>query len=279
MKRNKKINRRRNKVKRKKNYVQTFSMRDAWDVVVVIMLLIVIVYFSTYVRNNQHFVAAWPLIEHVNISGEVDAVDLVALKAIIRNHSAGGFLHVQMDQLEKALEKLTWVHKASVQRYWPDTLSVKIFQHNPIARWGDVGLMNAYGDLFFPTDVNAYQHLPMLYGEEVRAKDLARTFENSMQQLEPFGMKLRGLFEDERQSKHLVLSDGLVISIGDGDVAKKIERFITAYEQYLSANITEVKKIDLRYTNGLAIEWKSPQYAHNLSQNPYSNIHSSEPSL
>ena len=45
--------------------------------------------------------------------------------------------------------------------------------------------MNAYGDLFFPTDVDAYQHLPMLYGEEVRAKDLARTFENSMQQLEP----------------------------------------------------------------------------------------------
>ena len=156
MKRNKQVSRRRNAVKRKKVSVQSFSMRDAWEVIVVIMLLIVIVYFSTYVRNNHHFVAAWPLIEHVNVIGEVDAVDLVELKAIIRNHSAAGFLHVQMDQLEKALGKLTWVHKASVQRYWPDTLSVKILQHSPIARWGDVGLMNAYGDLFFPADINDY---------------------------------------------------------------------------------------------------------------------------
>ncbi len=275
MKRNKRKTTRRNSVRRKKTSVQTFSLRDAWDVIVVIMLLIIIVYFSTHVRNNQHFVAAWPVIEHVNISGEVDAVDREALKAIIRNHSAGGFLRVQMDQLEEALEKLTWVHQASVQRYWPSTLSVKILQHSPIARWGDTGLMNAYGNLFFPTDVESFQNLPMLYGEEVRAKDLARTFENSMQQLKPLGLQLRGLFEDERQSKHLVLSDGLIISIGDGEVSEKINRFITAYEQYLATKITEVKKVDLRYTNGLAIEWKSPQFAQNLN----TNIHSMEPNL
>ena len=71
------------------------------------------------------------------------------------------------------------------------------------------------------------------------------------------------MFEDERQSKHLVLSDGLVISIGDGDVSEKINRFITAYEQYLATKITEIKKVDLRYTNGLAIEWKSPHVLPN----------------
>ena len=71
----------------------------------------------------------------------------------------------------------------------------------------------------------------MLYGEEVRAKDLARAFEDSMQQLKPLGLQLRGLFEDDRQSKHLVMSDGLVISIGDGDVSEKINRFIITVNQ------------------------------------------------
>ena len=279
MKRYKRNTKRSNAVRHKKSAVQTFSMRDAWDVIVVIMLLIIIVYFSSYVRNNHHFVAAWPVIEYVNINGDVSAVDHDALKAIIRNHSAGGFLRVQMEQLETALEKLTWVHQASVQRYWPDTLSVKILQHSPIARWGDAGLMNAYGDLFFPSDVESFNNLPMLYGEEGRAKELARTFENSMQQLRPLDLQLRGLFEDERQSKHLVLLDGLVISIGDGDVSKKIERFITAYKQYLATNINKVKKIDLRYTNGLAIEWKSPQFAQNMAQHLNTNIHSLEPGL
>jgi len=157
MKRNKRKIKRRNTVRHKKSALQSFSIRDVWDVIVVIMLLIIIVYFSTYVRNNHHFVAAWPAIEHVNINGNVDAVDREALKAIIHNHSAGGFLRVQMDQLEKALENLTWVHQASVQRYWPDTLSVKILQHSPIARWGDTGLMNAYGVCFFQTMLSRFK--------------------------------------------------------------------------------------------------------------------------
>ncbi len=257
----------RNTNRRKKTAVQSFSKRDAWDVIVVIMLLTIIVYFSVYVRNNHFAVAAWPAIENVNISGSIDAVDREALTTIIRMHSAGGFLRLKMDELESALEELTWVHDASVQRYWPDTLSVNVLQHNPIARWGDTGLMNAYGDLFYPNELESYQALPMLYGEEVRAKELAQTFENSMQQLKLLGLQLRGLFEDERQSKHLVLSDGLVISIGDGDVSDKIERFATAYKQYLAENINEVKKIDLRYTNGLAVEWKSPQFAQNMVEN------------
>lgn len=253
--------------RRKKTTVQSFSKRDAWDVIVVTMLLTIIVYFSAYVRNNHFVVAAWPAIENVSVSGNIDAVDREALTAVIRTHSEGGFLRLKMDELESALEKLTWVHQASVQRYWPDRLSVNVLQHNPIARWGDTGLMNAYGDLFFPDDIDAYQTLPMLYGEEVRAKELARTFENSLQQLKILGLQLRGLFEDERQSKHLILSDGLVISIGDGDVSDKIERFATAYKQYLSKNLNEVKKIDLRYTNGLAVEWKSPQFAQHMVEN------------
>ena len=258
--------RKRNTVRRKKTAVQSFSKRDAWDVIVVIMLLTIIVYFSAFVRNNHFALIAWPAIENVNVSGVLDAVDRDALKDIIRTHSAGGFLRVQMEQLEKELGKLNWVHQVSVQRHWPDTLSVNVLQHSPIARWGDVGLMNAYGDLFFPNDVEPYQTLPILFGEAVRAKELARTFENSMQQLKPLGLQLRGLFEDERQSKHLILSDGLVISIGDGDVSEKIKRFITAYDQYLAENLNEVKKVDLRYTNGLAVEWKRPQFAQNLAQ-------------
>lgn len=258
----------RNVNRRKKTAVQTFSKRDAWDVIVVIMLLTIIVYISTFVRNNHFAIAAWPAIENVKVTGVLNAVDHGALKDIIRTHSKGGFLRVQMDQLEKELEKLTWVHQVSVQRYWPDTLSVNVLQHNPIARWGDAGLMNTYGDLFFPNDIKPYQTLPMLYGEEIRAKDLARTFEISMQQLKSLGLQLRGLFEDERQSKHLVLADGLVISIGDGDVTEKIARFITAYEQYLAENLNEVKKVDLRYTNGLAVEWKSSQFAQNLEMEP-----------
>ena len=55
-----------------------------------------------------------------------------------------------------------------------------------------------------------------------------------------------------------------MLALGDGEVAEKISRFITAYEQYLSPYLSEVEKLDLRYTNGLAVEWNNPHLANNI---------------
>lgn len=242
----------------------TFSLRDTWDIMVIVVLLSSVVYFSYYVRNNQSAVSVWPQIQFVKVNGKLTATNRIDFKKIIRKRIAGGFFRVPMDQLEQELAELPWVYRANVERFWPNTLTVTIYEQNPIARWGDVGLLNAYGEVFFPESTDAYASLPLLFGEQLRAKDLARVFENSMQQLKPLNLQLRGLFEDRRQSKHLVFSNGLVLTIGDGDVSEKITRFITAYEQYLSPYLAEVKKIDLRYTNGLAVEWKNPHLANNL---------------
>ena len=113
--------------------------------------------------------------------------------------------------------------------------------------------------------MKSYISLPMLFGEQVRTKDLANIFKNSMKRLQSTGLQPRGLFENQRQSKHMVLSNGVIVAMGDGDVDEKITRLIIAYEQYLSPRLAEVKGIDLRYTSGLAIEWKSPRSVNNLA--------------
>lgn len=253
-----------NKRVQKKHAQIQFAWRDVCDVMAIVILLSVIVYFSHYVRNNHLNVSIWPQIKTVKVSGILDATSRDKFESIIQKHTAGGFFNVQIVQLEKELASLPWLYRATVQRLWPDTLKVEVIEQTPIARWGDSGLMNAYGEVFFPEMKESYMSFPMLYGEEVRAKKLAGVFEDSLKLLKPLGLQLRGLFEDERQSKHLVLSNGLVLAIGDGEVSEKIARFITAYEQYLSPHLSEVEKIDLRYTNGLAVEWKNSQLANNL---------------
>ncbi len=260
---NVKRKRRNSRVKQKAAKI-LFSLRDAWDVMVIVLLLSIVVYFSHYVRNNHASVYVWPQIKYVKVNGNVNTKNHQDLKNIISKRISGGFFRVPMDQLEQELAEIPWVYRATVQRFWPSTLTVKIYEEVPIARWGDTGLMNAYGELFFPDSTESYSSLPMLYGEKIRAKELAGVFEDSMIQLKPLGLQLRGLFENERQSKHLVLSNGLVLAIGDGDVAKKMKRFLAAYEQYLAPHLVEVKKIDLRYTNGLAVEWKNSKLANNL---------------
>jgi len=253
--------------KPKSSMVERLSLRDIWDVVVIIMLLTLVVSAVHYARNTNIVLSAWPQIKHVEVDGELHASNIDGFKNIIQKRISGGLFNVPIDQLERELCSLSWVYQATVQRSWPDTLNVKVYKQDPIARWGKAGLMNAYGKVFFPSSVVSYSDLPMLYGEEVRATDLARVFEDSMQQLKPLDLQLQALFEDERQSKNLVFSNGLILELGDGDVSNKIRRFITAYEQYLSTHMSAVKKIDLRYTNGLAVEWKDSSFANQANLN------------
>ena len=228
-------------------------------------LLGVAVYFSYYVRNNHPELLVWPQIREVTVTGEVHAEDREVFKQIVSARVSKGFFRISMGKLERELAGLPWVYRVQAQRSWPATLTIRVHGQDPIARWGKTGLMNVYGGLFYPGSVKeSYASLPMLYGEESRAQVLAGIFERTVRALEPLGLQLQGLFEDERLSKHLVLSNGIILVLGGENHDEKISRFMTAYQEYLAPHMDQVRKIDLRYTNGLAVEWKDPQLAGNF---------------
>ena len=241
------------------------SVRSAWDVLVIAALLGVMAYGAHWLRTHHPDLLAWPQIRQVTVKGEVHPDDREAFKRIVTARVAKGFFRIPAGRLEQELEGLPWIHRVEVRRAWPATLAVTVSGQDPIARWGKTGLMNVYGGLFFPESVEAsYTGLPMLYGEEARAAVLAGIFERNVRRLEPSGLQLQGLFEDDRLSKHLVLSNGVILVLGHGGLDKKITRFMTAHEAYLSPHMEQVRKIDLRYTNGLAVEWKDPRLAGNF---------------
>ena len=248
----------------KRTSVGYFSLRGAWDALVVLFLLAVVGCLSYYMQKHSSDLLTWPPIKQVKVEGNLRPADYEIFKGIVITHVSKGLLRISTSQLAAELEELPWIHRVQSGRSWPNTLEVTVQGQDPIARWGKSGLINVQGEIFFPESMDAYTTSPMLYGDEARAPELVREFENSVKSLEPLGLKLQGLFEDKRHSKQMVLSNGIILVAGDGSVSKKITRFIAAYEQYLSPNINQVKKIDLRYTNGLAVEWKDPQLAGDI---------------
>ncbi len=259
----------RNKAASKKVALSYFSLRDMLDVLVIVVLLSAVVYFSHQFKNYHNRFSSWPTIEYVEVEGKLHPSNQELFKEIVSAHVQGGFFRVPIEDLEQNLSKLPWVYQATVQRSWPDQLMIHVQAQQPIARWGERSLMNAYGEVFNPDSIQEYAYLPMLYGEQGRSEELAHVFEASMQKLQPLGLKLRALYEDERQSKYLVMSNGLILALGSGGAVEKISRFITAHEKYLSSQLSEVQKIDLRYSNGLAVEWKNPQLAQNFNWKPH----------
>ena len=55
-----------------------------------------------------------------------------------------------------------WVHGARIRRDWPPAIEVHIDEEVPVARWGDKGLLNHEGDIFWPELKPEYATLPRL---------------------------------------------------------------------------------------------------------------------
>ena len=55
----------------------------------------------------------------------------------------------------------------------------------------------------------------------------------------------------------LTLANGIEVALGRDQVEERFERFLTVYEGRLAVRADEVRRVDARYTNGVAVQWKN----------------------
>jgi len=75
---------------------------------------------------------------------------------------------VTVEALETSLKQLPWVRVVSIRKQWPDTLSVHLTEHIPIARWQvnqHLKLLTAEGVSFEPAEAHSFSHLPYVLGD------------------------------------------------------------------------------------------------------------------
>ena len=54
----------------------------------------------------------------------------------------------------------------------------------------------------------------------------------------------------------LTLSNGIEVVLGRDQVTERFDRFVTVYQERLVSRANEVKRVDARYSNGVAVKWK-----------------------
>jgi cell division protein FtsQ len=100
----------------------------------------------------------------IEMEAPFQRVTAMQIEAAMRGALTGGFLSVNLDQVQHALDALPWVDRARVRRIWPAGLHVTISEQVAAARWGESGLLNTRGELFV-TDVRQMPaELPVLAG-------------------------------------------------------------------------------------------------------------------
>ena len=128
-----------------------------------------------------------------------------------------------------------------------------------MAYWTDGRLVSRTGELFAPGNPEVAGRLPRLAGPDERVRDVIRMAQTMSEQLVGHGLNFAGLSLEQRGAWTLQLANGIEVVLGRDQVEQRFERFITVYETRLASRSDEVSRVDARYTNGVAVQWKAEQ--------------------
>lgn len=169
-----------------------------------------------------------------------------------------GFFNIDVDAIKVRVEKMPWVKQASVQRVWPDTLIIEVVEHTPIAYWGDKGLVNTVGKIFYP-ELNSFpKGLPRFVATEGLSESCLRYFKDASEMFEPINLKVSQVKFNARQALTLTLTNNLEISLGRQNKLYRLQRFTQVYST-LRKRVSLIERVDMRYTNGFSVKWKQHQ--------------------
>jgi cell division protein FtsQ len=71
------------------------------------------------------------------------------------------------------------------------------------------------------------------------------------------GLRLTALRLDARGSWELQLDNGVTVRIGRKQVDERFERFLAVALRMISQRAADIAYVDMRYTNGFAVGWRS----------------------
>jgi cell division protein FtsQ len=223
-----------------------------WTLALALVLLPVVAVVGGWVGADR-----WPL-RTLRVQGQLQRVDPALLQKTLLPYAKRGFFAVRLADAQAAVAKLPWVDHAEVRKRWPDVLEVRVVEHRPFARWGSDRLLSEEGQLFPAKGIAVPKSLPQLDGPAGHETAVMALYGESRELFAPAGIDVRQLALDRRGSWSLQLSDGIDVVVGSREARLRMARFARLLPQLLSQQRGELRRADLRYTNGFALTWGDP---------------------
>ena len=192
----------------------------------------------------------------VEVKGDYRYIDRQQLQSALEAHAGGGFFTVDVAAIRAAAEQLPWVYKAKVQRIWPDKLRLVIEEQQPVAHWGDVALLNRFGEIFVPQNTAGLPALPYMAGPDGYERKVLEIYQQASRVLAPLGLQVNRVAMDERRALSLVLDGGVQLELGRSDAWLRLQRFVQAYPGVFEGQLQRLQRVDLRYSNGFSVYWQ-----------------------
>lgn len=230
----------------------------ALTVMLLALALVGILAAAMLFSGSQLLPDGWQM-RWVKVDGSFRRVSAEQVRAAVATRARGGFFQVDPEAVQEAAERLPWVARAVVRKHWPDTIRVRVLEHEPMARWGTEALINTEGERFRVPEGGAIHGLPVLEGPDGSVSAVVERYLEIRRMLEGRGLDVRRLSLDARGDWRTTLSYGIRVALGSQGVSERLERFAGVYGEHFAARARELEHVDLRYTNGFAVKWREAE--------------------
>ena len=205
-------------------------------------------------------------IRAIDIEAPLQRVTAMQIQAAVDPELDAGFISADLGAIRRRLEQLEWVDIAVVRRRWPDRLQILVAEQIPAARWRGTGLLNVRGELFVTDARHIPAELPRLSGPDGTASDVASRYLAMNGRLIEAGLGLTKVELAPRGAWLLTLSNGVEVRLGRRNVDSRTERFLSVVTDVLTRREGQISYVDMRYSNGFSIGWKSDEFRRQLRE-------------
>lgn len=195
-------------------------------------------------------------VQVIAIEGKFERISRPELQALVAPLVTGGTVSLDLNVVRDELQRHPWISEAQVSRRWPDGVAIFVTEETPIARWNDRGFLNSRGELMEIKNNSRLVNLPQLFGPDGAEQEVMTRYRKVVELIQPHGMGIAVMATDARGALEVQLQSGLALRLGKDNALEKIRRMLVAWNAGLAARREQIKALDLRYANGLAVSWQ-----------------------
>lgn len=226
----------------------TPTPRTAMWAGVVVICCATIVWAWVEITHPTNFV-----VEKVRLEGTFAHLNAQNAEAQIAKNIHGNFFTIDMNALSAALHELPWIKRVELQRVWPGSLRVTVYEREVVAFWTKGGALDRDGEVFNPDPSTLAATLPVINGPQGLESTLVQEFLSMQRLLNGLDTQIERLDVDARRAYRLTVRGGTQIMLGRKDMESRLARYVRAYPRLTDEQRQHVIRVDLRYNNGFAL--------------------------
>lgn len=207
-------------------------------------------------------------VEHLQLQGTFQRLGPEAVRRALAPNLSRALLEIDIDVVRRDLAALPWAARVRVERRWPATLEVRVWERSPFARWNDAALLDRDGEVFQPAADEIPDGLPRLSGPPGTEAVVMATFQHLADRLADTPLALSGLRLDARGDWTVFGGPGVELRLGREAPEQRLPIITGALLPQLATRLAEVAYVDLRYSNGFAVGWRDPGPARPSAASP-----------